>query len=202
MQGGNSVNNKSYDEYLKTPQWQEKRSQRLKIDNYTCQMCERKTGLQVHHLNYDRIGKEDIYRDLITLCTDCHEKVEAGKSINSYKQIIRDYEYKLRELMAEKFAKENEKNDISGGGNLDLCKNEIIRPLLVEFQKQNGLSDIGENVKQVNDYFRDRRYEVMRKIYTENPQISSWQMHQKTGFKLQMADKFLKKLRSQTEVAE
>ena len=53
-----SYDEDEYDKYLKSPQWQAKRSERLKIDNYTCQRCGLKTNLkcyswlEIHHLNY------------------------------------------------------------------------------------------------------------------------------------------------------
>jgi len=42
----------------------------------TCQRCGfGSTNLEVHHLNYDRFGKERM-TDLIVLCKQCHEKAD------------------------------------------------------------------------------------------------------------------------------
>lgn len=195
MPDRDTINPQQYDAYLKSAAWQEKRSARLKIDGYTCQLCRRTTGLQVHHLNYENIYNEDIYRDLITLCKECHERIEAGKQKETYPQIIRKYELKLRELIAREFCRVHEQDDLSGGGKFDLCKSDIIRPMLEQYTREQGLENLSENVKQVNDYFRDRRYEVMEKHLQKNPSISAWELHVKTGFKYQMVNKYLKKLR-------
>lgn len=68
---------KAYREYLKTPEWQKRRRERLKIDNYTCQWCgcQDKTGrtLNVHHLDYKSHTEDgQVYGSLVTLCRRCH----------------------------------------------------------------------------------------------------------------------------------
>jgi hypothetical protein len=68
-----------YAEYLKSAEWQAKRNERLRVDNYTCQRCGGKRNLQVHHLTYANIGHEDVHNDLITMCKDCHEDIEKEK---------------------------------------------------------------------------------------------------------------------------
>ena len=68
-----------YNEYLKSDKWRKKRSERLKIDNYTCQKCGSGRNLNVHHLNYKHLGNENVYDDLITLCETCHKEIEKRK---------------------------------------------------------------------------------------------------------------------------
>lgn len=57
-----------------------KRAQRLKIDGYKCRTCGAAAGvgvsLHVHHVTYERLGDEDVERDLITLCAECHAAVD------------------------------------------------------------------------------------------------------------------------------
>lgn len=60
-----------YLEYLQTPEWQERRKAALKRAGYSCQVCNRRRELHVHHRTYERRG-EELARDLITLCDDCH----------------------------------------------------------------------------------------------------------------------------------
>jgi hypothetical protein len=60
-----------YSDYLKTPEWKERRETRLKRDDYKCRLCNSKSNLQVHHRTYKRIGCEHI-NDLTTLCQPCH----------------------------------------------------------------------------------------------------------------------------------
>ena len=74
-----------YREYLKSDEWQKKRSERLKIDGYKCAKCGFTRALEVHHINYERIFHEDVSRDLITLCKKCHNEIEAQKkAINPF----------------------------------------------------------------------------------------------------------------------
>lgn len=69
----------SLTEYYSSPEWAKKRSERLKLDDYRCQRCGFTRALEVHHLNYERLGNEDVSRDLITLCKKCHDEIEARK---------------------------------------------------------------------------------------------------------------------------
>lgn len=69
-----------YEKYMRSEEWQAKRSQRILIDGDKCVMCQRpaertKTGLQVHHINYRNLGNEDVWQDLVTLCPSCHRKI-------------------------------------------------------------------------------------------------------------------------------
>lgn len=72
---------RQYNEYLKSPQWQEKRSAVLKRDKYTCQCCLDAIATQVHHKSYEFVdmnGNEPAY-DLVAICSPCHEKIEQMK---------------------------------------------------------------------------------------------------------------------------
>lgn len=64
-----------YHRYLQTEAWQRKRTERLNIDGWKCCRCGSPHRLQVHHLNYDRVGNEDVHVDTATLCNDCHRIV-------------------------------------------------------------------------------------------------------------------------------
>lgn len=76
---------KEYDEYLRSESWQRKRQLRLEIDGHKCVMCNRpaskcRSGLIAHHIRYTRngesiLGKEDVMKDLCTLCSPCHTKI-------------------------------------------------------------------------------------------------------------------------------
>ncbi len=179
-----------YKQYLQSQEWQKKRTERLKIDDYTCQDCNGKRDLQVHHLNYDNIFVENVYRDLITLCKDCHEKREMEKRKTPLSQEQKD-RFFVRMLTFD-FCKLNLANDYSGGGKVNFCKNDDIRPLLYEYLRDRGGNLNYLSVKQVNDFFRDKRYEVMERIYNEDPNIKTWELEKKTGFKYNMVDKWLK----------
>ena len=56
------------------PDWQELRDQVLQRDSFLCQGCRRNRATAVHHLTYDRLGREVLF-DLISVCTHCHERI-------------------------------------------------------------------------------------------------------------------------------
>lgn len=68
-----------YAAYLKSAHWREKRKRYRKK---ACKMCGRKGRLHLHHLTYERLGRE-AKTDLMTLCWICHGRVHrlaaAGK---------------------------------------------------------------------------------------------------------------------------
>lgn len=68
-----------YDAYLRSPIWKLKRNYILSQRGNMCESCGRhkrkgKVILQVHHLTYDRIGRE-LDSDLMLLCKQCHEEI-------------------------------------------------------------------------------------------------------------------------------
>jgi len=60
-----------YYTYLKSERWQEiKRAAR---EYYSvCQECGSSENLQVHHLSYEKLGREE-FEDLTLLCEKCHK---------------------------------------------------------------------------------------------------------------------------------
>jgi 5-methylcytosine-specific restriction endonuclease McrA len=64
----------NYARYRRSRHWQEIRALRFERDGHRCQDCKGKSGdpvLEVHHLTYDRLGRERL-EDLVTLCQRCH----------------------------------------------------------------------------------------------------------------------------------
>lgn len=52
----------------------------LNRDNYTCQICgEKDTRLEVHHIQYRSKGGSNRMDNLVTLCSDCHDKIHDGE---------------------------------------------------------------------------------------------------------------------------
>ncbi len=72
----------SYDIYLKyieSDAWAKLRNQALARDNYHCSICKNPNNLEVHHLKYpETLGTEPL-SDLMTLCRDCHKRIEKYK---------------------------------------------------------------------------------------------------------------------------
>jgi replicative DNA helicase len=70
-----NTNKPNYEEYLKSPEWQERAFAAKKAAGFRCQICylhEDMTMLDAHHRTYDRLGTE-YPEDVTVLCRDCHE---------------------------------------------------------------------------------------------------------------------------------
>ena len=60
-----------YEEFLGSNEWRSIRKRVLERDGYRCQRCGATQELQVHHLTYERRGRE-LLSDLTVLCNRCH----------------------------------------------------------------------------------------------------------------------------------
>lgn len=78
-EGSERVQSAFYQEYIRSPEWEEKKRQRMEIDGFRCVMCGRSIDhcrtMQVHHVTYRNLGHEDVMRDLCTVCGSCHKKL-------------------------------------------------------------------------------------------------------------------------------
>ncbi|MBU2395662.1 MAG: HNH endonuclease [Gammaproteobacteria bacterium] len=63
-----------YQKYLRTDHWKRKRQESFDYYGNSCVLCGEESNINVHHRNYDHLGKEDVRRDLIVLCRECHRK--------------------------------------------------------------------------------------------------------------------------------
>jgi len=72
---GNIDNFELYKKYIRSDEWQQKRKERLALDNHRCKNCGGRRGLEVHHKNYDSLFNENVSSDLITQCKECHDKI-------------------------------------------------------------------------------------------------------------------------------
>ena len=76
-----SIQSQQYKSYMLSDDWQRMKEVRRKIDGNKCVMCGRsaetckRMQLQCHHITYDRLGHENPYTDLVTLCGSCHSKL-------------------------------------------------------------------------------------------------------------------------------
>lgn len=61
----------SYHQYMGSSAWCQKRKERLLLDDFRCTRCGEQERLEVHHLDYSRLGDESM-DDLLTLCHWCH----------------------------------------------------------------------------------------------------------------------------------
>ena len=142
-----------YKAYLRSDEWKAKRDQRVLIDG-KCIVCGKPYDLNVHHLTYERIPNER-RSDLATLCRRCHLEIERRKrypSAESFRDLVA--------MLMNQFCIEYADKDLSGGGQLDLCKLDVIKAHLWPYLKEHmGDADHVTGCNPVQCYFRNRRYE-------------------------------------------
>ena len=61
----------SYDDYIHSVDWKQKRDYVIYLAEGQCQKCGKKKPLEVHHLAYARLYRERL-ADLKALCKECH----------------------------------------------------------------------------------------------------------------------------------
>ena len=62
--------------YMKTEQWKQLKSIRLRIAQNKCECCGSTNKLHLHHVNYERLTQE-LIEDVAILCEECHNKVHS-----------------------------------------------------------------------------------------------------------------------------
>lgn len=77
-----------YSEYLKSPEWQERRSLVLKRAKGVCEGCGKAEAVDIHHLSYRHKGAEFLF-ELAALCKACHELVHSDHSRLSLDELLR-----------------------------------------------------------------------------------------------------------------
>ncbi len=69
-----------YECYLRSNVWHEKRKAVLGRATYQCELCEKASATEVHHLTYVRLGKE-LLTDLLAVCETCHQLIHAPNAV-------------------------------------------------------------------------------------------------------------------------
>ena len=64
----------SYQDYLRSEQWQQLRRKVLKRDLHICQGCLAQPASEVHHTTYAHARREFCF-ELVSLCRDCHARL-------------------------------------------------------------------------------------------------------------------------------
>jgi len=85
-----------YQTYIASKEWRAKRQERLVIDGNECQTCGHDGSvyrLEIHHKHYRSFMREDVSRDLITLCSQCHEAITAAIRGRRYEGIEIETEF-------------------------------------------------------------------------------------------------------------
>lgn len=64
----------NYSLYLRSQHWLDTRERKFREVGKQCQKCRSKSYIQVHHLNYCRLGREELI-DLEVVCRKCHKEI-------------------------------------------------------------------------------------------------------------------------------
>jgi hypothetical protein len=70
-----------YHRYMASREWALKRKEVRKRSGGTCERCHRARMQQVHHLTYERTGRE-LLSDLMGVCRPCHAFLSAKSDID------------------------------------------------------------------------------------------------------------------------
>jgi len=80
-----------YEEYMQSREWQISLELLLCEHGKKCDLCPRTYELQVHHLNYERLGCERI-EDVMVLCVRCHNDLHnALRQYTATEKAIRQF---------------------------------------------------------------------------------------------------------------
>ena len=66
---------RTYQEYLRHPQFRAIRAQVMQRARATCEVCKAAPASEVHHLRYPPWGTIDIPENLIAICHPCHCRI-------------------------------------------------------------------------------------------------------------------------------
>lgn len=73
----------NYTEYITSQEWRSLHPIFLEKSHYRCSMfpwvkCGRKARYNIHHMNYDNLGCEELWKDVIVLCPFAHKWIIHG----------------------------------------------------------------------------------------------------------------------------
>jgi hypothetical protein len=87
----------AYSRYINSAEWQELRRKVIARAKGKCEGCGNRPATDVHHLTYQRFGKEMLF-DLVAVCEDCH------KAIHKQSQAATDANFEIGlALMAQEW---------------------------------------------------------------------------------------------------
>lgn len=81
--------NKEYKDYINSPEWKNKRKQKLSEINY-CEKCKSKKYLHVHHKHYKTFKQEQM-SDLMVLCELCHKTLHISKDLKIKQHYVKTF---------------------------------------------------------------------------------------------------------------
>lgn len=126
----------TYEEYINSDTWKNRRLKILKRDGFKCQNCGSPIQLEVHHLRYPSVYGEEPDDDLITLCDNCHRSLHAADAVRKQMQREPWWERRNRWVNKEKY------RDFVYGGSENMCNLETIKTSMYDHGVTNGAEEL------------------------------------------------------------
>lgn len=146
---------KSYDEYIHSTEWRNKRIYVIYRAQGHCEGCGREEKfLDVHHLNYDRLYREKL-TDLQALCKTCHPKADEErrriKEAEIYEKGLNTYAIRTLKLGETWWYEDYD---------FAVYKFDIFLARQAHFENGGSAEEWKEEVEYMKDeYFENYRYE-------------------------------------------
>lgn len=92
-----------YEKCIKSSRWRDLRERVIRKQDGKCKGCGNfyNRDLQIHHLNYKRLGKE-LEGDVVGLCFSCHEIADFYRRVNRLANVSGLSHDEAEELLQEK----------------------------------------------------------------------------------------------------
>ena len=81
----------SLKEWNKSVVWQEFAKETIKTKQNSCEICESKEKLTLHHMRYDNVTYETYEIDIMIMCNSCHFIFEKHRNIFTYPKVREKY---------------------------------------------------------------------------------------------------------------
>ena len=78
-------------EWTKSVHWEVFKKETLKTKQNSCEICELKNKLTLHHIRYDNVAWETYEKDIMVLCDSCHFIFEKHRTSLNYPSLREKY---------------------------------------------------------------------------------------------------------------
>jgi len=132
----------NYKLYLQSKEWKAKKQMVFKHYGRNCVVCGTTKKINVHHMNYDRIGGKEILADLIPVCHKHHMEIhllqdveEITVKIASSRILVR---YNVQLSSFKKVKKKKRTKKVKKKFSVDSGREDKIRVAMREVKKLRG----------------------------------------------------------------
>lgn len=111
----------------------------LERDGYECNVCGRKTNLQIHHIVKRSWGGSHTEDNLITLCSKCHRSIETGDIEHATRKCTKNY------INVLKNRRDSSRMDLSNK-ELIIAQSNFIKNI---FKRLNEINDNNYDIEEI-----------------------------------------------------